>query len=304
MDFRGIFHNKLFLVGGGFVALIALVMLLRGSSNGTVSTTTGVAPPTDAQVASQTSLALAQIDSATRASETNASLAAQQLSFQTAITTKGMDVALAKYSIDATTALQSRQIDAQAASETQSNNLQASIAKWTLDQAFASQQSNNNFQLEYARAANASADHQAEIIASVTRASIDASTNLGIASLQAQTAQMASYVGAQVAINDSNNAKDIGVANVQAGVTKHGQTTGLIGSIIGGALSIFSDRSLKTDIMFIGREPRDGFNRYAYRYLGDTSFQVGVMADEVPRRAKGRTIRGKETVNYLALAGA
>lgn len=302
MDFRGIFHNKLFLIGGGFVALIALVMLLRGSSNGVVSTTTGVAPPTDAQVASQTSLALAQIDSASRASETNASLAAAQLKYQSDITEKGMDAALAKYSIDASTALQGRQIDAQLVSDERSQNLQASIAKWTLDQATFLQTSNNNFQLAYAQQANASADHQAEIVAAVTRASIDANTALGVASLQAQTAQVASYVGAQVSINDSNNAKDIGVAKIQSSTTKHGQTTGLIGGIIGGALSIFSDRSLKGDIRFVGIEPRDGLPRYSYRLHGDTSYQVGVMADEVPRRAKGRKVRGKETVNYLALA--
>ncbi len=302
MDFRGIFHNKLFLIGGGFVALIALVMLLRGNSTGTVSTATGVAPPTDAQVASQTSLALAQIDSASRASETNANFAAAQLKYQSDITEKGMDAALAKYSIDASTAIQVRQLDAQAASEAQSNNLQASIAKWTLDQAFASQQSNNNFQLAYAQQANASADHQAEIVAAVTRASIDASTALGVASLQAQTAQVASYVGSQVAINQSNNARDVSVANINGNVTKHGQTTGLIGGIVGGVLGIFSDRSVKRDVTILGPEPRDGFNRYAYRLVGERGWQVGVMADEVPARAKGRRVAGKETVLYRALA--
>jgi hypothetical protein len=182
--------------------------------------------------------------------------------------------------------------------------LQASIAKWTLEQSYAMQANNNNFQLEYAKAANASADHQAEVIASVTRASIDANTNLGIASLQAQAAMTASYIGGQVAVTESNNARDVSINSRNVSGQKHSNTMGVIGSVLGGVLSIFSDRSLKADITLIGRERADGLNRYAYRMIGDRSYQAGVMADEVPARAKGRRIAGKETVNYLALAGA
>ena len=303
MNFSGILHNKLFLIGGGVVCFFVLLRLLKGSSQGTVSTATGTAAPTDAQVQAQTTLALAQIDSASKANETNASLAAQQVGFQEALAEKGMDVALAKYSIDAGSDIQRLQINQQAASDTMNMNLQASIAKWTLDSAAQQQANNNAFQLAYAANANASADHQAEVIAAVTRASIDANTNLGIASLQAQTAQVASYVGSQVAINESNNAKDVSVAQVQAGVAKHGQTMGLLGGIIGGIGGLFSDRRLKTDAVLLGVDA-DGIRRYAYRYIGDRSYQIGVMADEVPARAKGERIMGYDTVNYRLLAGA
>ena len=301
MNFSGILHNKLFLFGGGIIALLVLVRLLRGSNQAVISTTNGVAAPTDAQVQSQTALAVAQIDSANRASDRNFTLADHNMQYQETLEEKGIDAALAKYSIDRSNELSYRQIDAGLIAEERSQNLQASIAKWTLDQSYAMQSNNNAFQLAYAANANASADHQAEIIGAVTRASIDANTNLGIASLAAQTAQVASYVGGQVQTTESNNAANVAIVQSQSSAAKHSSTMAAIGSVVGGIAAIFSDRSLKRDIVAIGREPRDGFTRYSYRLIGDTSYQVGVMADEIPARMKGR-IAGKETVRYLALA--
>lgn len=81
---------------------------------------------------------------------------------------------------------------------------------------------------------------------------------------------------------------------------------GGLGKAIGLALSIFSDRRLKTDIHEIAREP-DGLGVYRYRYLWDDRERVGVMADEVADLrpwALGPEIQGYRTVNYHLLEAA
>ena len=316
MDFKHILHNRWFLYGGGLLLLVVLFMHLKGSNaavgNGVTTSTT--IQPTDAQVQAQSSLALAQIQgnlalaqaqigAAQSANTTTAQVTVATQTLQEQLAEKGLDASVAKYSIDAGLQSQTMQIQAASIAQERDDNLQASIAKWTLDQAAAVQANNNNFQLAYAAQANSTTIGLGQIVAGVNLASIQANRDVTIAGFQAQAAQTASLIGGQVAMNDSNNSVAIAKSNNDTKATIHGQTTGMVGGIVGSIAGIFSDRRLKRDARLIGRDA-DGLGRYAYRYHGDASYQVGVMADEVRRfrpQAMGARVAGYDTVRYAAL---
>lgn len=96
------------------------------------------------------------------------------------------------------------------------------------------------------------------------------------------------------------------IANVGQRSTSTGgapSTFGSIASAAGGIASIFSDRKLKTDIEKIAEMP-DGLNVYRFRYFGQPTEVVGVMADEVAKlrpHALGPQIAGFATVDYRVL---
>lgn len=86
------------------------------------------------------------------------------------------------------------------------------------------------------------------------------------------------------------------------GATPYGQTStttqpitsnslaGIIGGGLGAAklFGLFSDRTMKTDIQKLGKDPESGLPVYAYRYKGDpknTPKIVGVMAQDVAKVA-------------------
>ena len=95
-----------------------------------------------------------------------------------------------------------------------------------------------------------------------------------------------------------------GAASTIVGVgTQVSKSTPSAGSMIGGALSLFSDRRLKRDIEHIG-DMEDGLPVYEYRYVGEHERHTGVMADEVEKLrpwALGPEVGGYKTVNYEVL---
>lgn len=295
--------NKAVLYGGVIIVLIGAFMILRniggGSSAGTQVVTSG---PTDAQVAAQTQLALAQMQLQASTNSDNASYSLEALKVQAELQEATLSANLQQYAIDKDAANQQLQINAANAADERNANLTASVTKWTLETQANMQASNQAFQLDYAANANQSVQALAQIQAGVVNNQIQANTQTTIASLQAQAAQLASYLGAQVSMNESDNAKDVSTAQIQAGVQKHGQTTGLIGGIVGGILGIFSDRRLKADIVKVGEES-DGLGVYSFRYWDTQSYMVGHMADEV-RAVRpwlmGPRVAGYDTVNYQA----
>jgi hypothetical protein len=98
------------------------------------------------------------------------------------------------------------------------------------------------------------------------------------------------------ALQASQAAKAAGSAQSQGTM---GGLFGLGGSaLMAGALA-FSDERLKENIAPIG-ETYDGQNLYAYNYKGDSTPQVGLMAQEVEKRDPGAvvTINGYKAVDY------
>ena len=302
-----LFKNKTLLYGGGIMVLVIFFLVLRSGAGGSsASVAPATAGPSDAQIQASTQLALAQLSGAQQANATNAQLTAAQLQLQEQLAEKTIEADVSKYAIAQDSANQTQQIQANNSQQKYLADLQASVAKWTLDASVAQTQSNNSFQLDYAKASSASAEALATIQAGVINNQILASRDTTIATLEATAAQTASYINGQVAVALSSDQKDISVANINAGVAKHGQTTGLIGGIVGGILGIFSDERLKEDIQLIGRE-NDGLGIYSYRYRGEREYQVGVMAQEVRKLrpgAIGPRVAGFLTVNYGALATA
>lgn len=94
-------------------------------------------------------------------------------------------------------------------------------------------------------------------------------------------------------------AGQVGAANARQQATSTGLNT-IIG--LGGlAVAAFSDRRLKTNIKRLCSV--NGHMRYLFKYIGDVSYQVGVMAQEVEQikpDAVGE-IGGMKFVNYGAL---
>jgi hypothetical protein len=84
-------------------------------------------------------------------------------------------------------------------------------------------------------------------------------------------------------------------------------SAGIYGATSGGLK--FSDRRLKKDIKKIGKT-NDGQNLYSYRYKGDDTPQIGLMAQEVEKKkpdAVVTTPSGYKAVDYdkaLGLMGA
>ncbi len=85
-----------------------------------------------------------------------------------------------------------------------------------------------------------------------------------------------------------------------AGVSQDNSTMNTIGQIAAMVAMMYSDENLKEDIHPIG-ELNDGTSLYAYRYKGDSTPQVGVMAQEVEKtqpEAVAEDAQGYKMVNY------
>lgn len=104
------------------------------------------------------------------------------------------------------------------------------------------------------------------------------------------------------------NQQSLGAGQLIAGAgdqsTGEQKKGGGLGKILGGALSIFSDPKLKTDVKRTGN-----LGVYEYRYKNDPpgTKRRGTMADEVEREfpeAAGPRVGGYRTVDMMKLVGA
>jgi hypothetical protein len=111
----------------------------------------------------------------------------------------------------------------------------------------------------------------------------------------------AGNANASAALANSNQAQSTVSGGVKAvGGLLSSPTSGTIGtSILSGLASIFSDERLKDDIEPVG-ELFDGTNIYRYRYKGDDTMRIGVMAQEVQEKNPDAVIDvdGFLAVNY------
>lgn len=90
--------------------------------------------------------------------------------------------------------------------------------------------------------------------------------------------------GANVGIGNANASADLADQSLGLGLlggAAKGLTTAIPGnSILGSLGSLFSDERLKEDIEPVG-ELYDGTNVFRYRYKGDDTTRIGVMAQEI-----------------------
>lgn len=149
------------------------------------------------------------------------------------------------------------------------------------------------------------------------------SVNAGNAAGQNYQSPGQNYMAGQVAgantIGQGQNMRISGLSNilnaqtnayVNGGGDGLGDILGGVGTLVGGVaraapLLGFSDRRLKQDISFLGRDNLSGVNLYAFSFKSDPKRRfIGVMADEIEQSHPYAVIRGEDgylRVNYAAL---
>jgi hypothetical protein len=141
---------------------------------------------------------------------------------------------------------------------------------------------------------------------------ITSQTQLGLAQDQAnivaktldtQLGMTAQNVQLQENLASKAAETQVSLAQISAGVQKKQSSNSLIGGIIGGVLSIFSDENLKRDIALLYRR-NDGVGVYRYRYRdGDAKWYRGLIAQDVALIYPEHVVKEGDffKVNYDAL---
>jgi hypothetical protein len=135
-----------------------------------------------------------------------------------------------------------------------------------------------------------------------TLANLNYQTQTGIGNANAN-ADLAAY---NASGNFWNMLGSLGGMKTSGGGTVGGNALSGIGSAISSFLPMLSDARLKDDIEKVG-ELYDGQNVYAYRYKGDVTPHIGLMAQEVEQRNPAAVVEigGYKAVRYdLATRGA
>jgi hypothetical protein len=130
-------------------------------------------------------------------------------------------------------------------------------------------------------------------------AGLNFNTQTGIGNANAN-ADLAAY---NASGNFWNMLGGLGGMKTSGGGTVGGNAVSGLGNLASGAgsalMSMFSDERLKEDIEPVG-ELYDGTNIYRYRYIGDPTPRIGVMAQEVEKTNPGAVVEigGYKAVDY------
>ena len=124
---------------------------------------------------------------------------------------------------------------------------------------------------------------------------------LGLGAIGAGTPQLFdTSVGLNLGAAQRANQVAAASANAQAQATHSAGIMGAVGQVAGAAVPLmFSDRRLKTDIAKVG-ETKKGLPIYTYKYKGDDTTQMGVMAQDVEKKTPKavKEVGGFKAVNY------
>jgi hypothetical protein len=124
---------------------------------------------------------------------------------------------------------------------------------------------------------------------------------LGLGAIGAGTPQLFdTSVGLNLGAAQRANQVAAASANAQAKASRSSGFMGALGSIGSAAVPLmFSDRRLKTDIAKVG-ETKKGLPIYTYKYKGDDTTQMGVMAQDVEKKTPKavKEVGGFKAVNY------
>lgn len=123
----------------------------------------------------------------------------------------------------------------------------------------------------------------------------------GLGAIGAGTPQLFDpAVGLNLGAAQRSNQLAAATANAQAKAARSAGFMGALGSIGAAAVPLmFSDRRLKTDISKVG-ETNKGLPIYTYKYKGDDTTQMGVMAQDVEKKIPKavKKVGGFKAVNY------
>lgn len=246
MELKSFANKKVLMYGAGFAVFLVIVLFLRNATGGsaaTTVTTTTAQGPSAAQIQASTSIALANIEAASAANQLNGQLTLQTQAQQADLTKTQMQMQLAKQSLESDAALQQlqmttaaqiaqKQLDAQISQTINGQQLQASIAKWTIDSNVAMQANQNAFQLEYAEAANSSQERITAILANVTNNQLIASRDVNLATIAAGVSNTQTMANATVEQSKVNAARDVAMQNAMAKQKKSGGLFGFLGDAL------------------------------------------------------------------------
>jgi hypothetical protein len=125
--------------------------------------------------------------------------------------------------------------------------------------------------------------------------------NTGLGAIGSGTPQLFdTSVGLNLGAAQRANQLAAATANAQAQAARSAGIMGAVGKVAGAAVPLmFSDRRLKTDIAKVG-ETNKGLPIYTYKYKGDDTTQMGVMAQDVERKTPKavKEVGGFKAVNY------
>jgi hypothetical protein len=125
--------------------------------------------------------------------------------------------------------------------------------------------------------------------------------NTGLGAIGSGTPQLFdTSVGLNLGAAQRANQLAAATANAQAQAARSAGIMGAVGKVAGAAVPLmFSDRRLKTDIAKVG-ETNKGLPIYTYKYKGDDTTQMGVMAQDVEKKTPKavKEVGGFKAVDY------
>jgi hypothetical protein len=125
--------------------------------------------------------------------------------------------------------------------------------------------------------------------------------NTGLGAIGSGTPQLFdTSVGLNLGAAQRSNQLAAATANAQAKAANNAAIMGAVGKVAGAAVPLmFSDRRLKTDIAKVG-ETNKGLPIYTYKYKGDNTTQMGVMAQDVEKKTPKavKEVGGFKAVDY------
>ena len=124
---------------------------------------------------------------------------------------------------------------------------------------------------------------------------------LGLGAIGSAVPQMINPdTGVNLGMQQRSLQQQAAAANASASASKQSGLMGMFGSAAAAAIPLmFSDKRLKTDIKKVGKT-NEGLPVYTYKYKGDDTTQMGVMAQDVEKKTPSavRTLGGFKAVDY------
>jgi hypothetical protein len=124
---------------------------------------------------------------------------------------------------------------------------------------------------------------------------------LGLGAIGSAVPQMINPdTGVNLGMQQRSLQQQASAANASASASKQSGLMGMFGSAAAAAIPLmFSDKRLKTDIKKVGKT-NEGLPVYTYKYKGDDTTQMGVMAQDVEKKTPSavRTLGGFKAVDY------
>lgn len=287
----------------GVVGAVVVFVIIRGGGSGGV-TATSISGPSDAQIAAEAQLQQLRI----QAADANS---ARQAQVQLGQFQRDVDLANVAASLDAIEANNSATIAVETIRSTRDQALAAESSRVAALQ-FGAQETAARYAYEANVNQNAAQLEATRLntSAAVQVATLQNSTALQLGQLEARNREIElavderntqALIGGAVTLAGIQQQSAVQIANInadaqrysakqQADAEKRKSSNNLIGSVIGGIASIFSDERMKTNVTKVGVDTRTNLPLYEYQMGGE--WRIGYMAQDIASQYPGAIVRG------------